>query len=633
MAALVVGLVTASSAAWALGKNEILQLQAAGLAPEMMVQVIRASTEPVTITPAEVEELRANGVPQPVLDEICLRIGGCMMAAPGATPGFAPGVGPNLDAEMQRQRELEEAQRQAEMQRLAAEQEALRQQMAENAARNRQAETTIAGQVEANRAYQAGRYAEAAAAFENFMTSVQPDPNTLEHYEALCGFVRSMHARGYRHIIRTRALQAVSYGPLSTNFVEMFNILVDVTNDAQFLDPQFESMADYTIGEFAPEFQDTFNFFMGRFFWAYNDINRALGFFTRMSDVSPDRAKAHYLAGALLLTEQRNREAYGQFEAAIEVADATGNTDVYELAFLALARLSYELGLYDAALYYYQKVEAGSHRHPRTIFETMWTFYMKRDWNRAIGRVHALHSPYYDNWFWPDLYVIEAASYLQTCNLDEAERAVMEFDAVIDPIQSATQEFIVSITTPQEAWFAVNSYYDDIRSSAGSELPLAAVRHIMAQAEFLDKARLLGQLQMERDLLGRDGATLGNWGSTASTLLESDYMTKEIEAGLSITAMLREFSNELTDWDVKAQEIGFEVTTERLGIIDATLEGAAGGEGASAVFVLAADWQSWPFEGEYWLDEVDNYRGDLVNYRDPRTNQCTSPVTTTTPTL
>lgn len=633
MAALVVGLVAAGSAAWALGKNEILQLQAAGLAPEMMVQVIRASTEPVTITPAEVEELRANGVAQPVLDEICLRIGGCMASTPGATPGFAPGVGPNLDAEMQRQRELEEAQRQAEMQRLAAEQQALRDRMNEEAARNRQASTTIAGQQDAIRAYQAGRYAEAAASFENFMTSVQPDPNTIEHYEALCGFVRSMHARGYRHIIRTRALQAVSYGPLSTNFQEMFTILVDVTNDAQFLDPQFESMADYTIGEFDAEFQDTFNFFMGRFFWAYNDVNRALGFFNRMSDASSDRAKAHYLAGALLLNEQRNREAYGQFEAAIEVAEATGNQDVYELAFLALARLSYELGLYDAALYYYQKVDDASHRHPRTVFETMWTFYMKRDWNRAIGRVHALHSPYYDSWFWPDLYVIEVASYLQTCNLEEAERAVMEFDAVIDPIQTETQEFIVSITTPQEAWYAVNSYYDDIRSSAGSELPLEAVRHIMAQAEFLDKARLLGQLQMERDLLGRDGGTLGNWGTTSNTLLESDYMTKEIEAGLSITAMLREFSNELTDWDVKAQEIGFEVTTERLRIIDATLEGAAGGEGASAVFVLASDWQSWPFEGEYWIDEVDNYRGDLVNYRDPRTNQCTSPVNSTTPTL
>jgi tetratricopeptide (TPR) repeat protein len=517
------------------------------------------------------------------------------------------------------------------MQRLQAEQEAIRQRMLED--QNRRGGDVPVNQAlaDAIRAYDSGRYAEAAASFDNFMVNVQPDANTIEHYDALCGFVRAMHRRGYRYAIRTRALQAVSYGPNSTNFEEMFSILSDVANDAQYLDPQFETFADYTVGGFDQEFQDEFNFFMGRFFWAYNDVNRAIGFFERLDDASPDRAKAHYLAGALLLNEQRNREALQELQSAVQASEVSGNTDVYELANLALARVSYELGIFDNALYHYQKVEEDSFRHPRARFETMWTFFMKQDWNRAIGAIHSLNSPYYDMWFWPDLHVVEAAAYLQTCNLELAERAVAEFDAWVDPVKAQVEQFIVNTSSPQEYWTAVMNHHEDAQR-AGSGLPLEAVRYVFSQAEFIDKLELLGQLELESNLLSDDSGALGNWGSTASTLLQSDVMTKEIEAGLAVTAMIRTFNNELTEWDVKGQEVAFEVTREIVRRIDATLEGGAAGEGASSVFVLGADWQLWPFEGEYWIDEVDNFRGDITNFRDQRSGSCLNPDTAMAPT-
>jgi len=625
-ALLTVAMLVSASSAWALNKDDVLRLQSSGLSPDLMVQVIRASTDPVTLTPAEVDELRAAGVAQPVLDELCMRIaGGCTpgAAVPGVGPAI-PGVGPSLDAEMQRQQQLEQERLRMEQERLEAEAAAMRQRIAAEQAQNQQMTGAFQGLATADRAYDQGRYTEAAAAYNEFLTSAGALPSSAEYYEALCGFVRAMHARDYRYVIRSRALEAVLAGPSKPHFEEMFGILVDVSNDAQFLDPRFEELGTFPISGLSQSFQDEFNFFLGRYFWQYNDSTRAIALFNNISDGSPDKAKAHYLAASMLLNEQRNQDAYGQFEAAIRRASETGNAEVMELAYLALARIAYEVGQYDAALYYYQKVEDLSFRHPRAMFETMWAYFMKQDWERMLGAVHSLHSPYYAVRFWPDLYVVEAAAYLAICNLDEAEDTLLTYHDIVDPIREETNAFIAT-ATPPDYWNGMTGYYDSLGTNDPIALPLETVRYVLSQAEFLNRLEFMGQLRMESALLATDAASLGTFGQQADTQLTSDLQTKEIEAGLEISMLVRSFAQELDEWNLHAQTVGIEISTSRIQIIDATMEGQGGGEAGSSVFVLAQDWQLWPFEGEYWLDEVDNFRGGITNYRSDTTGQCINP--------
>ena len=49
-------------------------MQAIGLDAGTIVNVIRAGAAPLEIAPEEVDQLRIAGVPQPVLDEIYLRV-------------------------------------------------------------------------------------------------------------------------------------------------------------------------------------------------------------------------------------------------------------------------------------------------------------------------------------------------------------------------------------------------------------------------------------------------------------------------------------------------------------------------------------------------------------------------------
>lgn len=615
-AAAVGGLLLSASSAFALDKADIMNLQAAGLSPDVIVQVIRSSVEPLTLSPSDVEELRIAGLPQPVIDEICLRV---QCAGPSG-PGPAGPAGPSLEEEIRRQQALEAERIRLEQERMDAEREAMRQRIEAEQAQRASAQTAFSGLGDAQRAQRNGDFVGAAALYDAYLAQYS-QPASTEYYEALAGFVRAMHARGYRHVIRARALDALLYGPTSAHFEEMFSIVRDIANEANYLDPRFEDLTGYSVGQFSQGFQDEFNFFLGRFFWVYGESQRAIEFLGRITTTGELRAKAQYLTAVMHLEQNQNNDALRAFQSAIVSAGSGERGDlpeVAELSYLALARIFYEIGEYDAALYYYQKVPESSFRHGRVLFEETWTYFMKLDFNRAIGAVHSLHSPYYSRWFWPDVYVLEAATYLQVCDLDGAEAAIAAFYDTVGPVREATDAFIASPTsTPEVYWNTVQSYYETLGTPQRSDLPLAAVRWVISDADYVNMAGRIEQFERELELLQRDGDRLGTWATTAQSGLEVDVRTRTIEAGLKVAQMVREFSSELMDWNIKAQELGIDISSERINMIGRVLEGAAAtGGGAATAFVLAQDWQTWPFEGEYWLDEVTQYRGDLTSLRD-----------------
>ena len=101
-----------------------------------------------------------------------------------------------------------------------------------------------------------------------------------------------------------------------------------------------------------------------------------------------------------------------------------GNEEILQLGYLALARSFYEAGIYDVALYYYQKIPAESARNAEAEFETAWTYFVKNDFKRALGQFHTLHSPYYSKWYFPDLYILESAVYLNLCKYEKSKEAL-----------------------------------------------------------------------------------------------------------------------------------------------------------------------------------------------------------------
>ena len=275
------------------------------------------------------------------------------------------------------------------------------------------------------------RCTQAATLYRDFMTRLSR-ARVRWNTTAPSRFTAAMYCDGYRHTIRREALQAVLYGPTSARFEEMFDILREISNEVRFLDPQIENLTGFSVNQYSERFQNEWHYFLGRFFWQYGDIDRALTLLERIPQGTSRYGQARYLSGVMLLEDGRNAAAYGAFQdAVIAEAGEEGDTDIFVMGNLAIARIAFEIQEYDVALFHYNRVADLSNRHVRARYEMSWSYLLKADWDRAVGALHTMHSPYYETSFWPELWVLEAFIYLRTCQLELAQETVYDHDRYV----------------------------------------------------------------------------------------------------------------------------------------------------------------------------------------------------------
>ena len=291
------------------------------------------------------------------------------------------------------------------------------------------------------------------------------------------------------------------------------------------------------------------------------------------------------------------------------------NAEIIELSYLALARIAYEYLNYDGALYYYNKIDTFSVRYPQTLFEMSWTYFMKGDTRNALGIFHSLASPYYsDDHYFADLWVLEATSYLNLCRYDEAKEALQVFKDIYLSQLPYLSEYLASQTDPKV-------FYNDVvalANGAESALPELFLQAVLADIDFYTLFKMVEEVDAELAIIKAKAEELGPYGADLLAKMEKRRNDKAFEAGLRTQVILKGLEDELNDWDVTATEVSIEIDIAERDVDEICLRLAAQGkpcefenEEATVLFLVADDWQFWPFEGEYWVDEVGSYKSYL----------------------
>ena len=60
------------------------------------------------------------------------------------------------------------------------------------------------------------------------------------------------------------------------------------------------------------------------------------------------------------------------------------------------------------------------------MFEASWAYYMKTLNSKALGNIHTLSAPYFENQFYPEAVLLRAVIYFKYCLYDQAEEAIAE---------------------------------------------------------------------------------------------------------------------------------------------------------------------------------------------------------------
>lgn len=351
------------------------------------------------------------------------------------------------------------------------------------------------------------------------------------------------------------------------------------------------------------------------------DLSGARAAFSQVDANSVMGLKAKYFEGVVYNEQGKLKSAVrsfrdvyrGQVDPRNE-AEANELARLKDLALLNVARVYYGIEQYDEATKYYDLVPRDSAYWGVSVFENAWANFMLNDLNKTLGMLLTVRSPFYRrDMYEPEAGVLRALTYFNLCDYKEVERLLIGFEDHYRPQYDEMLAFYESYATKEgrkvadEAW---DTYFG--REPRESVLPKALFNRILLNQDLVGVVRHLDIMGDELDLVGaQKDLWRDSMGPYLTQILEADEQRLKRRAGLLLLSEMANQANYLNDRLTQSEIIRFEVVDAQR--VDysykaSNVELADSGANLDLDFATGVDFIYWPFNGEYWSDELGYYQ-------------------------
>ena len=80
-----------------------------------------------------------------------------------------------------------------------------------------------------------------------------------------------------------------------------------------------------------------------------------------------------------------------------------------------------------------------------SLFEASWAYFMKTLNSKALGNIHTLNAPYFENQFFPESVLLKAVIYFKYCLYDQAEEAIQDYNDKYRPLRKNLQDLVAQV--------------------------------------------------------------------------------------------------------------------------------------------------------------------------------------------
>lgn len=318
----------------------------------------------------------------------------------------------------------------------------------------------------------------------------------------------------------------------------------------------------------------------------------------------PFYPEAKTLEGITYALQDRHKDAL----APLLTARAAGESAKRKQAFfdnvdMNLARAYYASENFPRAIEYYAKVDRASRDWPQAQFERAWASFRMDDMNLALSQLATHTSPFFDEWFFPEAWLLRIHSLFMMCKFPEASKQVLVFQEHFAPMQK--ELVAVSGRSPEDLFNAMARQVE----TGKSDLPRMITWPFEAEDRFLSSLKAVRAAEDESKRLDNIAANpfsraAKDWvGARRNTLIQEEG--KRIAARAA--GMNEQLNQMLNDAELsKLDMMDMEKRLYEQAAITGKMDGARN-------TVLRKDrvkpgYQAWPWEGEYWADEVGYIR-------------------------
>jgi tetratricopeptide (TPR) repeat protein len=531
-----------------------------------------------------------------------------------------------------------------------------------------QAQTSTASIVEADRLFEAHKWAEAAVLLHRISQSPGlPRERDLAQFHLAIALVHlKLHQAAYS------IFASIADMPLHLKHRET---LVWVERIATAL-PDAADVVE-TIGKYdeaavsdllsRPQDRDAaahLFYLLGRYKYRNRQYEEAIRLLGKVPSTSAYYTKAQHIIGVTHVQLRQPVPAVRSFGRILHHIDdgPTSALDgdqsrMRDLAFLSSARTYYSAAVHvepdgstavddvklGVAVKYWDRVDTGGELGLDALFEQSWAFTLLGDYTRALGNIHTLDAPFFPRSYYPEAELLKAGIYLATCHDADAETLVARFKQKYEPIRVELAKLVTRLDGEGSAFAADAAYaiLKDVRDGRSTlPLPVKAVAEMaLTDRELLRHVHYVQLIDDEQKRLARlssSGALQNQASALVDELKDGLQLSRDLALHLTTQIARARTQERLTELQTHLEtstNILIEIAERRRGSSLHTLGIGVGMTRAlrqgqttttattttttKRVFkdTVEADDEHvlWPFTGEYWRDEVGLYRQTITS--------------------
>ena len=333
----------------------------------------------------------------------------------------------------------------------------------------------------------------------------------------------------------------------------------------------------------------------------------ALAVLKMVQTSDPFYPEAKALEGVIVSMQGRPRDALAPLLTAQAAAEqAKKPARLINAIKINIARSYFAAENWQRAVEYYAQVERPSSFWPEAAFERAWSHFRATDINGALGQLQSLHSPFFEDWYFPEADMLRVYSLFLFCKFPDASKGINEFQAKYKPQLEDLRK--VSARSPDDLYGQMRLWVES-QGSKDVDLPRSITRLYEDEQRFLDDLAAIQHAEDEQARLKNVSANpfssrVAGWVRERHDALiqeegeriraEAQHMAENLDTMLG--------DSEINKLDMMQFETRLYEQAAALGSIPEARKVVSRKQRAKA------GQQEWPFQGEYWADELGYYR-------------------------
>lgn len=492
------------------------------------------------------------------------------------------------------------------------------------------------------------KYDQAALAAYEIVKDPRYADQALEAHYLLA---KALYRMGMYHSSLGEFSKILAAGPetkfFKTSLEWLFFISHKTTNESVILG----QIARYSNFEFPEKFKSEFHYLLGRYYFvrgraldraeqrgeadkAFNEVKRNV---LAIPPGDPFYARAKYLEGLAYFRDGSVSGSAANYARSVQdmkdvvrltrpgggktPAQAKQDEDLRELAFMQLARTHYGLKQNRYAIYYYGKVERGNEQWLEALFEASWANYRIGQFEQALGNLITLSSPFFREEYFPEALILKAVIYFENCRYRESNAILEDFDRIYSPVMSELQQLT---DKEQDASYYYNVLADIQKKDRQSQQKTSTdvildkvLKLALSDKDFKQTNDSILELDQEVDSYATrpDAFKQSEMAKGLQDGLKAEREDLIKKAGYMAKGKLELELQALRKLLADGERIRFETTSKEKEFLEEQLRSGGRQEVVKRYkhsVAVADDQLYWPYEGEYWRDELGTYQYTLT---------------------